>query len=93
MKTTPNSVYLPTEESRGGFIGTREEGGQLETVGQKHGRNRAHMAAETRLGPRSAAMWARLGPCFWPAVSSWPPSSLVPIKTPLGSSVWGYAEF
>ena len=45
MKTTLNSVYLPTEEPRGVFIGTREEGGQGTNPGPKSGARRGHVVA------------------------------------------------
>jgi len=48
-KTTPNSAYLLSENPKGVFIATREEGGQLETAGQKHGRSHAHMAVRAAL--------------------------------------------
>ena len=52
MKTTLFSVYLPTEDPRGFFIGTREEGGQGTTSGPKRGRGRDGTTAETRPMPR-----------------------------------------
>ena len=52
----PKPCISPTLEPRGVFIGTREEGGQLETAGQKHGRSRGHT------GAARAALRAARGP-------------------------------
>ena len=50
MKTTLNSIYLPSENPRGVFIGTREEGGQGTNPGPKR---RARRGRVRRFEPRA----------------------------------------
>jgi len=52
IKTTPNSVYLPSENPRGVFIATSKEGGQGTRTDPKRRTRRHSMAAEMRQKPR-----------------------------------------